>query len=198
MPGYKLDTLNILVVDDNKNMRHLLKTLLHAYGVVNIFEAEEGDEAYHKLCEHGVDLVLCDLVMEPVDGFQFVERVRKGEDSPDPFVPIIIVSGYTERFRVAEARDFGVTEVLAKPVSAKELASRITSVVESPRPFIKTKDYFGPDRRRNKQSDLFYRGEERRMNQFSIEEHLNITEEYEEEDPLDDILDFGPDEGFDD
>jgi len=192
MSGYKLDRINVLVIDDNKHMRQLLKTLLSAYGVVNIYEAKDGGEGFEKLLEHEVDLVLCDLVMEPVDGFSFINRVRQGKDSPDPFIPIIIVSGYTERFRVTDARDYGATEVLAKPVSAKELAARITSCIETPRPFVRTKEYFGPDRRRVKRGDAMFSGDERRLNKFAIEEQLSMAaaDENTESEALDDILDF--------
>jgi hypothetical protein len=61
---------------------------------------------------------------------------------------------------VIEARDAGVTEFLAKPVAAKSLYERILSVVLAPRPFIKTRDYFGPDRRRT--TNTKYIGPERR------------------------------------
>jgi hypothetical protein len=62
---------------------------------------------------------------------------------------------------VTVARDAGVTEFLAKPISAKGLYQRILNVVASPRPFIKTKTYFGPDRRRN--TNNAYIGPERRV-----------------------------------
>jgi len=203
--GYELDTVKVLIVDDSLHMRQILKSLLNGLGIHGVIEAEDGGEAYNLLQEHDVDLVLCDLIMEPVDGFTFVENVRTRDDSPDPFLPIIIISGYTERFRVHEARDHGATEVLAKPISAKELASKIRAVIETPRPFIKAREYFGPDRRRARKSDLFYTGEERRTNMFSIEEQLSadfdekkpkasqqaVRDEFEN---LDDILDFDLDD----
>jgi hypothetical protein len=71
-----------------------------------------------------------------------------------------MLSGHSEKRRVMEARDAGVTEFLAKPIAAKALYERILSVVLSPRPFIQTKNYFGPDRRRNVNSN--YQGPERR------------------------------------
>jgi len=64
-------------------------------------------------------------------------------------VPIIMLTGHSEKRRVIEARDTGVTEFLAKPISAKALYQRVLNVVANPRPFIKTKTYFGPCRRRN-------------------------------------------------
>ena len=72
-----------------------------------------------------------------------------------------MLTGHSEKRRVTVARDAGVTEFLAKPISAKGLYQRILNVVANPRPFIKTKTYFGPDRRRN--TSNAYIGPERRV-----------------------------------
>ena len=71
-----------------------------------------------------------------------------------------MLTGHSEKQRVIGARDAGVTEFLAKPISAKSLYERILNVVANPRPFIKSKNYFGPDRRRNVNTN--YIGPERR------------------------------------
>jgi DNA-binding response OmpR family regulator len=71
-----------------------------------------------------------------------------------------MLTGHSEKRRVTVARDAGVTEFLAKPISAKALYQRILNVVVNPRPFVKTKSYFGPDRRRNVNPN--YIGPERR------------------------------------
>ncbi len=78
----------------------------------------------------------------------------------NPYVAIIMLTGHSEKKRVTAARDAGVTEFLAKPISAKGLYQRIVNVVANPRSFIKTKTYFGPDRRRN--TNTSYVGPERR------------------------------------
>jgi len=75
--------------------------------------------------------------------------IRQPESKGNPYAPIIMLTGHSEKRRVTVARDAGVTEFLAKPISAKGLYQRILNVVANPRPFIKTKTYFGPDRRRN-------------------------------------------------
>ena len=61
-----------------------------------------------------------------------------------------MLTGHAELALVTEARDMGVNEFLAKPVSAKALYARITAAVHHPRPFVRTRAYFGPDRRRQK------------------------------------------------
>ena len=64
-----------------------------------------------------------------------------------------MVTGHTERARVEAARDAGVTEFLAKPITTQNLLTRLIEVVERPRPFIRCAGYFGPDRRRHKAED---------------------------------------------
>jgi len=56
---------------------------------------------------------------------------------------IIMLTGHSEKKRIVNARDAGITEFLAKPISAKSLYERILNVVANPRPFIKSKNYFG-------------------------------------------------------
>lgn len=71
---------------------------------------------------------------------------------------------HAERARVVQARDAGVTEYLVKPLSARLLSRRIQAVIEKSRPFVRTKSFFGPDRRR---SSLDFAGRERRADQPS-------------------------------
>jgi DNA-binding response OmpR family regulator len=86
--------------------------------------------------------------------------IRTSTASPNPFVPIIMLTGYTSLERVRQARDAGINEFLAKPVSVKAILSRLTSVIEHPRSFVRTKMYFGPCRRRRANAE--YQGPERR------------------------------------
>lgn len=158
---FNFGAISVLIVDDSRNMRSLLRTLLSALGVENIYDAADGNEAFFKLRDYTIDVVLCDIMMEPLDGIAFALKVRRDRNSPDPFVPIIMVTGYTEQSRVIEARDVGVNEFLAKPISANDLAARIISCIDNPRPFVRSPSYFGPDRRRPREG-YTYTGPERR------------------------------------
>ena len=71
-----------------------------------------------------------------------------------------MITGHTERHRVEAARDAGVTEFLAKPITAQGLFKRIAEIVERPRAYVRCADYFGPDRRRR--ADERYAGPWRR------------------------------------
>ena len=81
-------------------------------------------------------------------------------ESQNPFVPIVMLTGHTSLERVHQARDAGINEFLAKPVSSKNLLGRLVSVIEHPRPFVRARCYFGPCRRRRRNDE--YHGPERR------------------------------------
>ncbi len=144
----RFELLNILLVDDNHHMRMLLGEILRAIGVRHVLEASDGTDALQKIRMQPVDIVMSDLAMTPLDGIDFVRLVRNSPDSPNPMIPIIMITGHATVRRVAEARDVGVTEFLSKPVTARGVIERITRVVEHPRPFVRSANYFGPDRRR--------------------------------------------------
>lgn len=186
MATYNFEKLYFLVVDDNRHMRMLISNILRGFGVRYIFEAEDGSDAIRELRSNPIDIVICDWVMEPLDGFDFVKLIRSAPDSPNPFVPIIILSGYTEHFRITGARDAAATEFLAKPVSAKTLFSRIASIIDHPRPFVNAKHYKGPDRRRHASST--YKGLERRgmdnssLNQVSSDDAVNGSRQMSQDD----------------
>ncbi|MDD9907042.1 MAG: response regulator [Rhodospirillaceae bacterium] len=147
--AYDLEQLNILLIEDDASMRALIRDMLYAFGISNIQTAQEGSKAYAELRHFPADIVLTDWVMEPLDGIDFTRMVRTAPDSPNPFVPIIMLTAHSSMERVIQARDSGVNEFLAKPVTAKGLYSRIATVIESPRQFVRASEYFGPDRRRS-------------------------------------------------
>ena len=120
----------------------------HALGVKNTRQAGDAAKAFQELKHFSPDVIIVDWHMEPLDGLDFVRLVRTAKDSPNPYVPIIMLSGYTEYLRITEARDAGINEFLAKPISAKSVYQRITAIIDNPRQFIRSKNYFGPDRRR--------------------------------------------------
>lgn len=148
MTGYNLERLNFLVVDDNLHMRALVRTILAALGARNVIEVADGADALKALRNFPADIIICDWNMSPLDGLDFVRLLRTGDDSPNPYVPVIMMTGHTERSRVLQARDVGVHEFLAKPISVRGLYSHIRSIIERPHPFVRSTSYFGPDRRR--------------------------------------------------
>jgi two-component system chemotaxis response regulator CheY len=154
------DGPTILVVDDNHHMRMLIMEILRAIGMRNVYEANDGAEALNIMRARRVDLVITDIAMQPIDGVDFVRLLRNAADSPNPMAPVIMVTGHSTMRRVREARDAGVNEFLVKPVTARGMLDRVRKVIDDPRPFIRTEDYFGPCRRRRNEPD--YAGPMRR------------------------------------
>ena len=95
------------------------------------------------------------------DGIELTRMIRNPDSFEDPRLPIVALTAYTEMKYVIAAMDAGITEFLCKPVSAIDLYRRIQNIIENPKPFIRTKTYFGPDRRQLDDPD--YSGDERRQ-----------------------------------
>jgi CheY-like chemotaxis protein len=158
--GYRFERLKILVVDDNVHMRKLVVTILQAFGVKQVFEADSAERAWTTLREVNPDVIVQDWVMEGKSGLELARMIRTMPEAPNAFVPLIMLTGYTSANHVRQARDAGVNEFIAKPVAAKTMMARLVSVIEYPRPFVRTDVYFGPCRRRRANEE--YKGPERR------------------------------------
>lgn len=158
--GYDLSNLSVLLIDDNEFTRRLFTSILGSLNIRRIHTADDGASGYKMFCASAIDLIIVDWEMEPVNGLAFVKRVRLDDDSPNRYVPIMMITAHTELNSVMMARDCGVNEFVAKPISAAQIYDRMVRILEASRPFVKTATYFGPDRRRRK--DPRYTGEERR------------------------------------
>ena len=158
--GHDLSQLRVLVVDDSSMMRRTLEAILDSLGVGWVMHADNAYEGYQAICDSDPDLVISDWDMRPGDGLDLVEMIRNEPDSPNRYLPFIMLTGHSERNLVEKARDLGVTEFLAKPVAPKDLLARLNTVIERPRPFVRSQDFFGPDRRRR--AEDIYEGPERR------------------------------------
>lgn len=147
-PPQGIEALKILVVDDNAAMRGIVRAVLSAFGCTKIKEAPDARAAFAAATQDPPDVMIVDWKMSPIDGLALVKRMRDPDRSPAPYLPIIMLSAYSEATKVREARDAGVTEFLVKPFNAEALYSRLATIVNKPRPFVRTKVFFGPDRRR--------------------------------------------------
>lgn len=157
---YQFNNVRILIVEDMQPMLSLTTSILNIFGMKNVDGVKSVEEGYALFQQYNHDLVITDWLMEPLDGLDLIRKIRKEESSPNKFVPIILMTGYSEQPRVETARDTGVTEFLMKPYSARDLYARIVQIIEKPRQFVDAGDFFGPDRRRRKNFD--YTGPNRR------------------------------------
>jgi two-component system chemotaxis response regulator CheY len=144
---YDLSALSILVVDDNDHMLALVRRLLAAMRIENVKLADDAPSAFTAMKAMPPDLIILDWNMIPVNGLDFLAAVRRDANSPNPEVPILMLTAHTELHRILAARDAGVNWVLAKPISFKGLYDALVLIVESDRAFVKSEVYVGPDRR---------------------------------------------------
>jgi two-component system chemotaxis response regulator CheY len=143
----QIQSLAILVVDDNPYTRKMIRNLLVNCGVKDVFEASDGIAALDAIRSIGPDVVVLDWEMPLLSGAELVRIIRSPGVFPVPDVPIIMLSSHGERWRVVEAVRLGVHEYLVKPVSAKALYDRLVSVAMQPRPVVQLGDYYGPEPR---------------------------------------------------
>jgi len=129
-------------------MRMLIGEIVRAIGVRDIWEASNGAEGLQMVNSHPVDIVMTDLAMQPLDGIDLTRLLRNPKQSLNPTIPVVMITGHSTLKRVNEARDAGVSEFLAKPLTARGVIDRLNQAIEHPRAFIRSRDYFGPDRRR--------------------------------------------------
>lgn len=144
----RYDLLKVLLVDDNHHMRVMLTEILRAIGVRTIYEAGDGAEALQMLRNHPVEIIMTDLAMSPLDGIDFVRLLRQTK-GPSQTTPVIMITGHCTLARVNDARNAGVNEFLAKPLTARGVLDRVALVIDHPRGYVRTDTYFGPDRRRH-------------------------------------------------
>lgn len=117
-----------LIVDDNDFMRAMLRQQLNMFGFENIGEATDGFEAVEHMDEYSADLVICDINMQPLDGFDFLKHVKK---MPEPAnkTPVIFLTAHADRMFVDRALSLAVDAYLLKPVEPEKLYIAIRKVM---------------------------------------------------------------------
>jgi CheY-like chemotaxis protein len=144
----QLETVKVLIVDDEPTMRRVTRSLLLAIGVRTIFEAQNGRSGLDVICTAAPDVVILDWQMPTPNGPEFMRQVRSPGSFPYPNVPVIMLTGHGDRSKVVEAVKLGVNEFLLKPVSTKALRLRLISVLANPRRIVRNGDYYGPEPRK--------------------------------------------------
>lgn len=147
--NYDLSNLAVLIADKNMQMRRLMRSVMRELNIRMVTEAAATEEAYTLIAAKPFDIIFLEWSPD-FDGIAIVRQLRRDVKAASRYTPLVIMSAYTELQHVIDARDAGANEFLAKPFTANLIYSRIESLIESHRPFVKCKVYFGPDRRRKK------------------------------------------------
>ncbi|MHA1573304.1 MAG: response regulator [Alphaproteobacteria bacterium] len=155
-------------MDPNCYMRDLCLDMLRSLRFKDAWGCASPDEALARMRDNGADILVVDYKLPNMNGIDFATSVRTGENTPDPFVPMIMMTEYATLDIVHSARDAGINEFLAKPVSPKAFLDRLVECLIRPRQFIAAPQFFGPDRRRR--SDRQHPSERRRDAAVAIEQ----------------------------
>ncbi len=177
--GYEFHKASVLIVEDNQPMIDLIRSVVETFGFQNVYTANDGEEGFEAFCKYNPDLIISDWMMSPTNGIEMAHKIRQSNLSPNKYVPIILLTGFSQKKRVIEARDTGITEFIVKPFKAGDLYKRIENIIENPRKFVESEDFFGPDRRRRKNVD--FQGPFRRNEDTSSDD---VTSPFEEEDQV--------------
>jgi two-component system, chemotaxis family, chemotaxis protein CheY len=131
---YDISKIRVLVVDDNDFMRDLVASMLREIGFRDIFHAADGEAALAKTKEVDPGLIICDVDMEPMNGLDFVEQMRRySPPPPTPQIPVILLTAHSEAEIVQRAIKLGVSAYVVKPVKRNQLEARIVTVLEKMR-----------------------------------------------------------------
>lgn len=121
--GDDLEKLRVLIVDDQQEMRSMIKGMLMDMGITQTFEASDGKEAlsFSDAALDMVDVVICDWNMPKLSGVEFLRQMR----SVSPEMPFLMITGRSDVDSVAEAKASGVTAYIRKPFSPAQLETKL-------------------------------------------------------------------------
>lgn len=166
-----LENLAVLVVENSTMMRTILREMLVHFGVRKVVLVANAEEAIDAIQDGVFDVIILDFFLGKRDGGDFARLLRRTTNNPNRATPILLISALPGHEKVVKARDCGIDEMLAKPISPKNLYLRLHTILTKPRPFIVSDKYVGPCRRR-KQLPLPEEGERRQSAANRIELHI--------------------------
>ena len=147
-----IGSIEVLIVGHNAYMRKVIRSLPVDLGVKNVHGSGNGIAGLEAIGAHPPDIVVVDWEMPLLNAADLLRIVRLPGAFPVPDVPIIMLTGHVERWRVLEANRLGVDEFLRKPMSGRALLDRIVAVLSSLRPMART-GYHHRQRPRRAQSE---------------------------------------------
>ena len=120
-----LEELKVLVVADSHSVRQALKKFLLEMPVETVETAVDGADAIEKLREFPADLAICDLHLVSLDSIGFTRRLRSADDSPNPKLPVLILTADATAAQLRSALGAGVNDFMFKPIRLDELRRKI-------------------------------------------------------------------------
>src|SRR5829696_8763475 len=123
--------VRILVVDDNEDNRYTLTRRLHREGWADVATAENGREALYKIAQQRFDLVLLDIMMPDVNGYEVLKQLKS--DPATRGIPVLMISALSEFESVVRCIELGAEDYLPKPFNPALLRARVAACLEKKR-----------------------------------------------------------------
>jgi two-component system, chemotaxis family, chemotaxis protein CheY len=125
----KFTNMRALIVDDHVHIRKAMVKIFISSGVSNIEEASSGSQAIQLLNTKAFDIVLCDLYMPGINGFEVIHHIRTRDLRSD--IPIVVVSGEANRADIVKAYEQGASDYILKPFVTDEFIKKVNKAYES-------------------------------------------------------------------
>ncbi len=132
MPQVDYRRLNVLVIEDQQMIREIVVSILRAFGCNIVRSADNGERALRLVAEEAPNLIICDINMEPMDGFKFVEELHKAGFRDGKRIPTIYLTAHSTADFVQRAKQLGVDSYIVKPIKRVVLEERIQHVMSPP------------------------------------------------------------------
>lgn len=143
-----LSNIRAIVHDPDKKWLRILAQELKGMGLKGIHEASNPKDALTLVRDMPVDVLVTHW------DSKLITLLRQSKNNPRRSIPIILVTSGLQKKMVIEARDLGISELVAKPASSQQIYDHIENIITHPRLFIDTDEYVGPDRRRHQKAEL--------------------------------------------
>lgn len=147
LPALDVSALRVLVVDDNRFAFSLIKRLLTAMRIADIFNCERAEGALAELARIRADLAIVDLDLPGKSGIELIREIRHSQGGVPRELPILVASAHADGEHVFQSRDAGANWVVVKPLSFRSLYDGLVRAILDDRPFIDCPVYVGPCRR---------------------------------------------------
>lgn len=123
------ETIRVLVVEDQQYMRTLVMQTLNRMGIRNVYEAEEGGAAFKMTVRLQPHIVFCDIHMEPIDGLQYLNKLRTFKNAEISRTPVVFLTADSQEGTVVSSKKAKVNGYIVKPTSAQALKSNINRLL---------------------------------------------------------------------
>jgi len=136
-----------MVVDADQYSMTILGQILRGFGLSKHTVITTGEEAKSALQGGRYDLLICDALLSDMPAGELIRWVRRHTSLPIKYMPIVVLTGYTQFSQVVQMRDAGANIVVRKPVAPNVLFDHLAWSARNDRPFVETDSYIGPCRR---------------------------------------------------